>query len=88
MAILEHLRQPAASVNLAASNAAWLGDRQSLQLQPLFDVYANIDRRDLGGVGSAVERSWTRLRRSSKDVARPEGASDNDAELIPGLGSV
>jgi multidrug efflux pump subunit AcrB len=25
-------------------------------VQPLFDVYANVDRRDLGSVGSAVER--------------------------------
>ncbi len=25
-------------------------------VQPVFDVYANVDRRDLGGVGSAVEK--------------------------------
>jgi multidrug efflux pump subunit AcrB len=25
-------------------------------VQPVYDVYANVDRRDLGGVGSAVER--------------------------------
>src|ERR1019366_8703736 len=25
-------------------------------VQPVFDVYANVDRRDLGGVGSEVEK--------------------------------
>ena len=25
-------------------------------MQPVFDVYANVDRRDLGSVGSAVEK--------------------------------
>ena len=31
-------------------------------VQPVFDVYANVDRRDLGAVAPASRRSWTKLR--------------------------
>ena len=34
-------------------------------VQPVFDVYANVDRRDLGSVGSAVEKIIARDRRPS-----------------------
>ena len=35
-------------------------------VQPVFDVYANIDRRDLGSVGAASRRSCTRPRPSCR----------------------
>jgi multidrug efflux pump subunit AcrB len=36
-------------------------------VQPVFDVYANVDRRDLGAVGSAVEKI---IRQASKNLPR------------------
>jgi multidrug efflux pump subunit AcrB len=36
-------------------------------VQPVYDVYANVDRRDLGGVGSAVERI---VQQASKNLPR------------------
>src|SRR5260370_16483857 len=39
-------------------------------VQPLFDVYANVDRRDLGSVGSAVEKI---MEEESKKL--PKGSS-------------
>ena len=38
---------------------------------PVFDVYANVDRRDLGGVGAEVREDHARGRRHACRAARP-----------------
>ena len=50
----------------------------------MFDVYANVDRRDLGSVGAAVEKivaGWTAKlpRGTTLDV---RGAVRDDADLV------
>ena len=53
-------------------------------VQPVFDVYANVERSDLGSVGSAWRRSWTtfrnqtaarQLHRSARAGQRPWNSS-------------
>ena len=57
-------------------------------VQPVFDVYANIDRRDLGGVASQVEKIIARHQDSQDHAdfsARP-GRHHAELVLSPGPG--
>ena len=58
-------------------------DRQPLQRAPVFDVYANVDRRDLGGVGAKSSRSCARKRQpAARHVARPPRPDRDHAVVV------
>ena len=59
-------------------------------VQPVFDVYANIDRRDLGGVTSQVEKimAQTRVPKTTTLMLRGEAKTMRDSFLRLGLGLI
>jgi multidrug efflux pump subunit AcrB len=61
-------------------------------VQPVYDVYANVDRRDLGGVGSAVEkvmqRASTNLPRGTTLVLRGQVITMESSFFRLGLGLI
>ncbi|MBZ5611425.1 MAG: efflux RND transporter permease subunit [Acidobacteriia bacterium] len=59
-------------------------------VQPVFDVYANVNRRDLGGVTSAVEKimSETKIPRASSLMLRGQAATMRTSFQRLGLGLI
>ena len=57
-------------------------------VQPVFDVYANIDRRDLGGVASEVEKiiANTKIPKTSQITLRGQAATMQSSFYRLGLG--
>ena len=64
------------------------GDREPLQRAAGFDVYANIDRRDLGGVASEVEKiiANTKIPKTSQITLRGQAATMQSSFYRLGLG--
>ena len=62
------------------------------QIQPVYDIYADVDQRDLGGVSSDINKILTRERKSlpksTELVMRGEVATMNDSFLRLGIGIV
>ncbi|HEX4593347.1 MAG TPA: efflux RND transporter permease subunit [Bryobacteraceae bacterium] len=59
-------------------------------VQPVFDVYANVDRRDLGGVTSQVEKimQQTRVPKTTTLMLRGEAKTMRDSFYRLGLGLI
>ena len=59
-------------------------------VQPVFDVYANVDRRDLGGVTSQVEKiiSQTKVPRTTTLILRGQAKTMRDSFYRLGLGLI
>jgi len=59
-------------------------------VQPVFDVYANVDRRDLGGVASQVEKimQQTRVPKTTTLMLRGEAKTMRDSFYRLGLGLI
>ena len=59
-------------------------------VQPVFDVYANVDRRDLGGVTSAVEKIMreTKIPKSTTLMLRGQAATMQTSFYRLGLGVI
>ncbi len=59
-------------------------------VQPVFDVYANVDRRDLGSVASAVEKivKDTKIPRASSLMLRGQAATMQNSFQRLGLGLI
>jgi multidrug efflux pump subunit AcrB len=59
-------------------------------VQPVFDVYANVDRRDLGGVTSQVEKIMqrTRVPKTTTLMLRGEAKTMRDSFYRLGLGLI
>jgi len=59
-------------------------------VQPVFDVYANIDRRDLGGVASEVEKimNSTQVPKTTQLMLRGQAATMRSSFLRLGLGVI
>ncbi len=57
-------------------------------VQPVFDVYANVDRRDLGGVASQVEKliANTKIPKTTQIFLRGQAATMNSSFYRLGLG--
>ena len=57
-------------------------------MQPVFDVYANIDRRDLGGVASQVEKiiADTKIPPTTQIILRGQAATMQSSFYRLGLG--
>ncbi len=57
-------------------------------VQPVFDVYANIDRRDLGGVASQVEKiiAQTKIPKTTQILLRGQAATMQSSFYRLGLG--
>ena len=78
------------------SNLGTVGHRSSPEIvnhynvQPVFDVYANVDRRDLGGVASQVQKimSETKIPRASSLMLRGQAATMQTSFRRLGLGII
>ncbi len=59
-------------------------------VQPVFDVYANIDRRDLGGVASQVEKiiANTKIPATTQIILRGQAATMQSSFYRLGLGLI
>jgi len=59
-------------------------------VQPVFDVYANVDRRDLGGVTSQVEKilAQTRVPKTTTLILRGQAKTMRDSFYRLGLGLI
>jgi multidrug efflux pump subunit AcrB len=59
-------------------------------VQPVFDVYANVDRRDLGGVTSQVEKilAQTRVPRTTTLILRGQAKTMRDSFYRLGMGLI
>jgi multidrug efflux pump subunit AcrB len=61
-------------------------------IQPVFDIYADVDRRDLGGVASEIEKIMNQTRKSlpktTQLVLRGEVQTMNDSFLRLGIGII
>jgi multidrug efflux pump subunit AcrB len=59
-------------------------------VQPVFDVYANVDRRDLGGVASAVEKimNETKVPKTTQLMLRGQAATMQSSFYRLGLGVI
>ena len=78
---------PISRASAAASRPAIVNH---YNVQPVFDVYANLDRRDLGSVGAEVEKIVSEMTPSCRAARRIEvrGQYHHHAELVlpPGPG--
>jgi multidrug efflux pump subunit AcrB len=61
-------------------------------IQPVFDIYADVDRRDLGGVASEIEKIMSQTRKTlpktTQLVLRGEVQTMNDSFLRLGIGII
>jgi multidrug efflux pump subunit AcrB len=78
------------------SNLGTVGHQSSPEIvnhynvQPVFDVYANVDRRDLGGVASQVQKimNQTKIPRASSLMLRGQAATMQTSFRRLGLGII
>jgi multidrug efflux pump subunit AcrB len=89
---------PQANATQMLGNLATFGRDQSpiiinhYNIQPVFDVYANVDRRDLGGVANEIQKimddAHKNLPKSTQLVLRGEVKTMNDSFLRLGGGMI